>query len=286
MKTCVSSYSFGNYIEEDKLGYLGIIDKAAELGFDAIEYTEGAWSSDFAVAEKIRQRAADAGIAIAAYTVGADFINGCGGDIKAEVARLKVQVDAAKALGAPMMRHDVAWGFGGRKYAIGYDNALEIVVDAIRELTEYAASVGVKTMTENHGYFSQDANRVEKLINSVAHPNFGALVDIGNFMCADEDPNIAVGIMAPYAFHVHAKDFLFKRGDTIHPGEGWFTTRAGNFIRGAIIGQGEARVIQSLGILKRAGYDGYVSVEFEGMEDKLTGIRVGHDNLRRFLGLI
>lgn len=286
MKTCVSSYSFGDYIGEDKLGYLGIIDKAAELGFDAIEYTEGAWSSDLSVAEKIRQRAADAGIAVAAYCVGADFINGCGGDTKAEVERLKAHVDAAKALGAPMMRHDVAWGFHGRKYSIGYDDALAIVVDAIRELTEYAASVGVKTMTENHGYFSQDANRVEKLINSVAHPNFGALVDLGNFMCADENPNISVGIMAPYAFHVHAKDFFFKSGDGIHPGEGWFTTRAGNFIRGAIIGQGEARVMQSLGILKRAGYDGYVSVEFEGMEDKLTGIRVGHDNLCRFLGMI
>lgn len=286
MKTSVSSYSFGDYINENKLGYLGIIDKAAEFGFDAIEYTEGIWSSDLAVAERIKQRASDAGITVVAYCVGADFLNGCDGDIKAEIKRLKAQVDVAKALGASMMRHDITSGFRGRKYAIGYDNAVEVIADAIRELTEYAASIGVKTMTENHGYFSQDAHRVEKLINTVAHPNFGALVDIGNFMCADEDPNISVGIIAPYAFHVHAKDFFVKRGDGVHPGEGWFTTRAGNFLRGAIIGQGEARVIQSLGTLRRAGYDGYVTVEFEGMEDKLTGIRVGHDNLRRFIGMI
>lgn len=286
MKTCVSSYSFGDYIAENKLGYLGIIDKAAELGFDAIEYIEGAWSSELTMANKIRQRASDAGIAVAAYCVGADFINGCGGDIHAEINRLKKQVDVAKALGAPMMRHDISKGFRERKYAIGYDNAVEYVADAIRELTEYAASVGVMTMTENHGKFSQDANRVEKMINTVAHHNFGALVDIGNFMCADEDPNIAVGIMAPYAFHVHAKDFFFKHGDGVHPGEGWFITRAGNYLRGAIIGHGDARVLQSLGILKRVGYNGYVTVEFEGMEDKLTGIRIGHDNLRRFFGMI
>ena len=282
MKTCVSSYSFGDYIGEDKLGYLGIIDKAAELGFDAIEYTEGAWSSDLSVAEKIRQRAADAGIAVAAYCVGADFINGCGGDTKAEVERLKAHVHAAKALGAPMMRHDVAWGFHGRKYSIGYDDALAIVVDAIRELTEYAASVGVKTMTENHGYFSQDANRVEKLINTVNHENFGALVDVGNFMCADEDPWKSVSVMAPYAYHVHVKDFHKKSGLEPDPGKGWFRTRGGDYLRGAIIGHGEARVSQSLCVLKKSGYDGYLTVEFEGMEDKLVGIELGLANLKKF----
>ncbi len=40
MKISVSSYSFGKYVADDKLGYLGIIDKAKELGFDGIEYTE------------------------------------------------------------------------------------------------------------------------------------------------------------------------------------------------------------------------------------------------------
>ena len=143
--------------------------------------------------------------------------------------------------------------------------------------------MGVGTMTENHGYFSQDCARVEKLINTVAHPNFGALVDVGNFMCADEDPVKSVGIMAPYAKHVHAKDFHWKSGMDVNPGEGWFRTRAMNYIRGAIIGQGEAKVYQSIQILKSKGYDGYVTVEFEGMEDNLKGIRIGRDNLARFI---
>ena len=33
MKLCVTSYSFGHYQRENELGILGIIDKAAELGF-------------------------------------------------------------------------------------------------------------------------------------------------------------------------------------------------------------------------------------------------------------
>ena len=35
--------------------------------------------------------------------------------------------------------------------------------------------------------------------------------------------------------------------------------------------------------MQRAGYDGVLSIEFEGMEDVMTGIQIGHDNLRRLL---
>ena len=286
MKFSVTSYSFGHYQNPDELGILGIIDKAAELGFDGIEYAEGAWAKDAApdLPEQIRERAAKCGIEVVALAVGADFLNGSNGDLNAEIERVKCWVDFAARMGAPKMRHDITRGFSGRKYSIGYDDALPRCAEATRAITEYAASLGIETMTENHGFFSQDAARVEKLINTVAHPNFGALVDVGNFMCADENPNLSVGILAPYAKHVHCKDFLWKSGDVTDPGEGWFRTRGGNYLRGTIIGHGEARVAQSLFVLKKAGYDGYVTVEFEGMEDNLRGIALGKKNLQRFLG--
>ena len=164
----------------------------------------------------------------------------------------------------------------------GYDSVVCELADACRKVTEYAAAKGIRTMTENHGYFSQDSLRVEKLINTVAHDNFGQLVDLGNFMCADEDPVTAVGRCAPYAFYVHAKDFIFKSGQEPEPGEGFFTTRGGNFLRGTIIGHGVVPVVQCLRALKRAGYDGWLSVEFEGMEDCLKGIEIGLKNLKRY----
>lgn len=283
MKISVTSYSYGQYINEDKLGLMGIIDNAAEMGFEGIEFSEGGWSNNLypAVAEKIKERCAERGIEVVSYCVGANFL---AADLDAEIERVKKQVDFAAAMGTKNMRHDVGYGFSGRKYSIGYDDALPYLAKGALEVTKYAEQKGVGTMTENHGYFSQDAARVEKLINTVAHPNFGALVDIGNFMCADEDPVKSVGIMAPYAKHVHAKDFHWKSGMEQNPGEGWFQTRAMNYIRGAIIGQGEAKVYQSIKILKKAGYDGYITVEFEGMEDNLKGIRIGKDNLARFIG--
>lgn len=285
MKLCVTSYSFGHYQKENELGILGIIDKAAEMGFDAIEYAEGAWAKSCAptLPEQIRERAESRGISVAALCMGADFINGSDGDLDAEIERLKTWVDFAARMGAPRLRHDITRGFTGRKYSLGYDDALPRCAKATLAITQYAEQKGIETMTENHGFFSQDAARVEKLINAVAHPNFGALVDVGNFMCADENPNISVGLLAPYARHVHAKDFFVKSGMHPNPGQGWFATRGGNYLRGTIIGHGDADVYQSITILKKAGYDGYVTVEFEGMEDNLLGIELGRKNLLSYL---
>lgn len=286
MKLCVTSYSFGHYQRPDQLGIIGIIDKAAEMGFDAIEYAEGPWANGFAddLPEQIANRAKTCGITVAALCIGADFINGSDGNLQTEIDRVKRWVDFAARMGTKRLRHDITRGISGRKYAIGYDDVLGRCAEAALAITEYAAEYGIETMTENHGFFSQDAARVEKLINTVAHPNFGALVDLGNFMCVDEDPNISVGLLAPYARHVHAKDFFKKSGELPHPGEGWFTTRGGNYLRGTIIGHGDARISQSISILKKIGYDGYVTVEFEGMEDPLRGIALGRKNLLSYIG--
>lgn len=282
MKTCVTSYSFGGYVDEERLGFLGIIDKAAEMGFEGIEYTEGAYLNIPDFAKKVKCRAEEKNMNLVAFAVGANFLQA---NLKDEIARVCGLVDIAADMGVKLMRHDVAYGFGAdRKHSRGYDNALPILAEGCREVAKYAEQKGIKTMTENHGYFSQDAHRVEKLINTVAHDNFGALVDIGNFMCADEDPTLSVSIMAPYAFHVHAKDFHYKSGMDVNPGAGWFQTRGGNYLRGAIIGHGDAKVYQSIQTLKRNGYDGYVTVEFEGMEDNLVGISTGLANLKRFIG--
>ena len=40
MKTCVSSYSFLKYMKETGCDLFAVADKAKELGFDAIEFTE------------------------------------------------------------------------------------------------------------------------------------------------------------------------------------------------------------------------------------------------------
>ncbi|MBQ6824148.1 MAG: sugar phosphate isomerase/epimerase [Clostridia bacterium] len=278
MKYTVTCYSFTQYVKAGKLTWKDCIAKAKELGFDAIEFTNSPFENaedPLAVAKELRAEADRLGMVVSNLAVGADLLAEDG------VEKVCRYVDIAEILGAPTLRHDVAKGFKNPTFK-GYDSVLPQLADACRKITEYAAQKGIRTMTENHGFFSQDSLRVEKLINTVAHENFGQLVDLGNFMCADEDPVTAVGRCAPYAFYVHAKDFILKSGQEPDPGEGFFATRGGNFLRGTIIGHGVVPVTQCLRALKKAGYDGWLSVEFEGMEDCLKGIGISLANLKKY----
>ena len=286
MKYSVSSYSFSQLTSSGEYTEKQLIALAKEMGFDGIEFAEihpPQGIDKLAYAQELRREAEKQELSIVAYCIGADLLR----DTDAEIERLKGEVDVAAALGVPVMRHDATGGYARDvRDQRGFHNALPVIVRGYREVTEYARTKGVRTCIENHGFFCQDSDRIEAIINGVADKNFGALVDIGNFMCADEDPAKAVGNVAPYAFHVHAKDFHFKKGTEFVPGEGFFMTRGGNFLRGAIIGHGTVPVQQCLKILKNAGYDGYITVEFEGIEAAKTGVSWGLSTLKRIEELI
>lgn len=287
MKIGVSSYSFQRYMAEERLDLFGVINAAAQIGYQGIEFAgfgPGSENEDpIELARRVKDACAEVGLDIMSWTIGADFLNPPGGgSVEDEILRLHKDVDIAMALGAPKMRHDATGGYPGRPNDLtDYMNALPIVAKGYRGVTEYAADKGVKTMIENHGFFFQDSFRVEALINAVGNPNFGALVDMGNFLCADEEPVIAVRRMAPYAFHVHAKDFHIKSANA-DPGAGWFRSRGGVPLRGAIVGHGNVDTQGCIKVLRDAGYDGYLSVEFEGMEDNLTALEIGYANLKRY----
>lgn len=287
MKIAVSSWSFHQYVNQGKLDYISIIEKAKELGFDAIEYIDlitPECVSEYDYAVQIRKECEKNDIIVSNYTIFADLLN-APDNAKDEIERLKRKIDIAEVLGSKNLRHDVATGFkeGNPRNQRGFRDVVDYMAESCRKVTEYAEEKGIRTMVENHGVFSQDAERVELLINKVGHKNFGWLCDMGNFLCADENPAISVGKAAPYVFYAHAKDFIVKDGNGCNPGEGFFKSRAANYLRGTIIGHGDVPVKQCLSILKNAGYDGYLGIEFEGMEDCIKGIKIGYDNLKRYL---
>jgi len=274
MQISVSSYSFSK-MNTDPIQRLRL---AKQLGFAAIEFTE----VDMDTALRLREESERLEFPIICYTVGADFFQA--ESIEEEARRLYGQADIAQALGVHMMRHDATRGFQPFRAAhASFAEALPLLARGCRQVTEYAAEKSVITMVENHGFFCQDSERVAALVGAVSHPNFGALVDIGNFTCADEDPAAATGNIAALALHVHAKDFHIKPGSGDDPGHGWFKSRGGNYLRGAIIGHGNVPVRQCISNLKRAGYDGYVSIEFEGMEDCEQALEIGLENLTAML---
>ena len=279
MKLAVSTYSYMKAFKSGQISVMDIIPHAKKTGYECIDI-----ASNDAVVQRLKdfkRQASDEGMPIVHYSHAANFLNE---DFKGEVEMLKRQLDIAAEFGAPIMRHDTAHGFpAGYVGPRSFDAALPRIIEGCALVTEYAKSLGLKTVTENHGRFAQDSARVEKVICGVNNPNFGALVDMGNFLCADEDPLKAVAIMAPYAFHVHAKDFFIKPATARKPLSGWIETRAGNYLRGAMIGHGQVPVLECLRLIKNAGYDGWVALEFEGMEDSLMGVEQGYLELRRDL---
>lgn len=291
MKISVSSYSFHQYIRQGKLTQLDTIDEAKKIGLEAIEFTELNPKEGYTLddqkeyALKLKKRADELGMDINAYTIGVSLY--CKGEnAEQEINRLKGQLDVAKILGAKVLRHDSTFTFGNDKDGRSYKLMLPTIAENTRKITEYGQSLGIKTCTENHGYIFQDSYRMEELFNAVNHENFGLLVDMGNFVCADDDNALAVSRLAPYAVHVHCKDFFIRSGKDAHPGAGYGMTRGGNFFKGSIIGQGCVPVKQCLRILKRAGYDGYASIEYEGAEDCIQGITAGFNNLKRYISEI
>ncbi len=285
MQIGVSSYSFS----QTNLDMISVIDETKEMGFDTIEFFAGfptpkSGQSYGEFAKQARELCESRDLPISGYTVGADFLNVRNGDWQTEAERLKQEVEVARILGVPAMRHDVTRGFPREQARPrGFSDAVPILAKACRAVTEYAAERGIKTMIENHGFFAQDSTRVEQLVNAVNHENFGVLLDIGNFLCVDEDPSTAVGRLLPYVFHVHAKDFHTKPGTALNPGPGWFSTRGGNLLRGAIIGHGDVPLLQCLRLLQGYGYDGTVSIEFEGIEEPLQALQFGAANLRKLI---
>ena len=281
MKISVNTYSFRQAMNDGRMTQLDCIAKAKELGFDGVEFStlmhdESVSDTEYAV--QIRTEAERVGIELAAFLFPADFLREQTDYPEKEIARVKNLIDVAEAMGVKTVRHDVSRGDGHTTFA----EALPIFARACREITAYAARKGIRTCVENHGYFCQGGERLETLQHAVSHENFGLLVDIGNFVCTDDCPPLACARTAPYAVHAHAKDFYIRKASAPDPGQGFFKSTSGNFLRGAIIGHGDVDVVHCIRALQSAGYDGWLGLEYEGMEDCMLGVRVGLDNLRRY----
>ena len=118
MKIGASTYSLSKAIKDGAFDVLGAVDWLAENGGQHIEIVpiKDVFSFDTplgpgapGLAEAMVARARKVGIDISCYTFGASFINRTAEEFKAEVKRVKEQVDVAARLGAKLVRHDVAF---------------------------------------------------------------------------------------------------------------------------------------------------------------------------------
>lgn len=286
MKSCISTYSYFQLYGGGSFTHSDAIDKTKELGCDGVEFVlgdtppDGSTPREFALA--LTAHAREAGLEVPIYTTGADFF--CA-DPEAAVERICRHIDIAAECGIGLLRHDVAYGYyEGYDGIRTYKKVIEKVAPLIARVAEYAKSKGVRTCTENHGRLLQDSDRMLELFTAVNHPNYGFLCDIGNFGSADENCAVAVSKLLDLIVHVHVKDVLIRSGMSYAPGRGFGRSRGGSYRRGTIFGHGDVPAFQILSAIKESGYDGYLSLEFEGMEPVIEAIEIGTENMQRMIG--
>lgn len=281
MQLGVSSWSFARSLQSGRMSILDVIDWVAASDADHLEIAVASLTADLPrepdLVAAIKRRAADTGVTIANYVVNADFR---GDRAEAELVNIKSHIDVAHELGSKLLRHDIVdWGWRDSSQA-EYEQTLAAMIPICQELADYAASFGMTTMVENHGFFNNNSERVRRLLSAVNRSNFRTLLDVGNSLCVDEDPLAAIPYSLPFASVVHLKDF-YIRGEKLGP-DGWISTLAGRGILGSIVGFGDLPIRKIIGLIKAGGFDGPMSIEFEGIEDEALAVTTGLRNARRY----
>ncbi len=280
MKIGLSTYSLNGAFKDGRLDMPGIVRTIAEWGGEHVEVVPLAdFIANPALPKQVKAEADKCGIPLSSYTFEANFLRSRkdgheldDAERKEEVAYVKRQIDIAAAMGVPFVRHDVGHRPVEDTSTARFDRDLPLVVEACREAADYAAQYGICTNLENHGRHFQGSERVHRLVDAVARPNFRCFIDVGNFIGVDEDPYSAVKNNLDIVSMFHFKD-NYRRTWVPDP-KNWIVSKHGNFYKGAITGYGDLELKRIADLIKGSGFDGFVSIEFECHEvDCLFGAK-------------
>jgi Sugar phosphate isomerases/epimerases len=238
---------------------------------------------DAEMVERIEASVRETGVVVSGICIGANFIDIDPAERREQIERVKRYVELCDRFGARFLRHDVVTWSRRLKDIPEFEREFAGISEACQEIATFAGRYGVMTSVEDHGFFMNSSERIRRLMHAVGLPNFRLTVDVGNFLCVDEDPLVATRACLPHASFVHLKDFYVRR---TCPGPGWLETVGGQFIRGSIFGFGDLDARALLKSVVDSGFDGFVSLEYEGGEPAPAACETGFANIRRLLGEI
>lgn len=251
-----------------------------EFEIDAIEYVNSFFfekAKDKAYLKEMRSRAEDLGVS--SLLIMCDN-EGSLGDPDPERRKKAVENhykwhEAAKYLGCHSIRVNAylteslhGLDTGDYSKTGSYQNQIGLAADGLRKLTEFGEGIGMNTIVENHGGLSSDGEWLAAVMKEVDHPMCGTLPDFGNFRIEGDkwyDRYKGVEELMPFAKAVSAKSHDFDSN--------------GNEIN--------TDFYKMMDIVSKAGYDGYVGIEYEGsVMDEISGIRATKVLLERVRGSV
>ncbi len=253
-KLSLAQWSLHRAFENGELNPFDFASKAAELGFEGIEYVGGFYKDHVLNSESLdllKEKAEKANVEQLLIMVDGegDLASLNEGERDEAVENHKKWVDAAKYLGC----HSIRVNLFGEPYDVEkWKNA---AVLSLRKLSEFGRQRGINILVENHGYLSSNGAALAEVIQKVNRPNCGTLPDFGNFClkrengekwgkpCIDEyDKYKGVEELMPYAKAVSAKSYDFDNN-------------------GNETSIDYAKMIE---IVRSHKYQGFIGVEYEG----------------------
>ncbi|HIG88143.1 MAG TPA: sugar phosphate isomerase/epimerase [Planctomycetes bacterium] len=214
-----------------------------DYGVNGLEYVNSffkAQAGNFEYLAKMKKAAGDHGVKSLLI-----MVDGEGALADEDKTRRRKAVDnhfkwlaAAAYLGCHSIRVNAAGG-GDR------GEAERRAADSLVHLAEVATPYGLNVIVENHGGLSSDGSWLSAVMRRANHPRVGTLPDFGNFRLGggkSYDRYKGVEELMPFAKAVSAKSHDFdEHGNEVH-----------------------TDYLRMMGIVKDAGYRGFVGIEFEG----------------------
>ncbi len=245
----LAQWSLHNDLFDGQIDNLDFPSEARNTyGIEAVEWVNQFFADkaeDMAYLSEMKKRCADAGVRSLLIMIDGegDLGSTSAADRNQAVENHFKWVDAAKYLGCHSIRVNAA----------GNGTAAEVqqaAIEGLGRLAEYASSVEINVLVENHGGYSSNGQWLAGIMRQVDMPNCGTLPDFGNF-CIEAGENGCLNMydryqgvreLMPFAKAVSAKTQDFNaEGEEVHTDYN-----------------------EMMQIVKEAGYTGFVGIEYEG----------------------
>jgi len=261
----LSTYSLWRFRNDDLRDIDRCIDLAEEFGFDGVELLLYQIEQNELLSHSrlmsFKRRAQRLGLPLMGLSTHQGFVTPDREQRRFNIDRTIAQIELAYSLGIPTMRVNTGrWGTtadfdrlmadrGIEPPLPGYadEDAFPWVIEAFERCIPAAERCGVVLGLENHWGLGLTPEGILRIVNAVDSPWLAITTDTGNFL---EEPYERLARLAPRTVLVQAKSYF--------GGGQWYTLDL-DYPR---IGR----------ILNEHGYRGWISLEFEGMEDYRTAI--------------
>jgi sugar phosphate isomerase/epimerase len=244
-----------------EMDYVSWIHDAETLGGEGVEHYDGFFRSFAAEnVDPIVAAMAETGQVSSMLCFSPDFTHPDAAERARQVERQKTAIDLSVRLGTPFCRTLS----GQNRPGLSREEGTERTVEGLLRSLEYAERRGVTLCLENHykdgtwqyAEFAQPEDIYLEILERVDSPHLGVQYDPSNALVGGYDPIRFLEKVIPRVVTMHASDRYFEDGELKH-GE---------------TGKGQIGYDEIFGILSRAGFAGWISVE-DGMN--------GLDELRR-----